>query len=184
MASSEVNAMAHRRRLNADEQAASGASAEVKPPRTGVRGPAIPGDDSRAISQRIALVVSTMERAISQLCDETGFHPESVRRWIRGISPPPAHFLWPFCEATNTSLVWLVTGKGPRESHKLPAYWLSFLGTETIWEALHARLPKDIRGRPIVPGPSSLDEPKHQPSKHDSETSSHDQGVAHAPIQG
>jgi transcriptional regulator with XRE-family HTH domain len=49
----------------------------------------------------------------------------AVRKWLRGESEPNVTDLRSLCEATRTSIDWLVTGNGPREAgpvvQELPA---------------------------------------------------------------
>jgi hypothetical protein len=41
----------------------------------------------------------------------------AVRKWLRGESEPNVTDLRALCEQTGTSIEWLVTGKGTRETH-------------------------------------------------------------------
>ncbi|MGH7132540.1 MAG: helix-turn-helix domain-containing protein [Phycisphaerales bacterium] len=119
---------------------------------------ASPAGLAEAITARIQQICRRFDHSIRQVGTGTGFHHESVRRWLRGLSPAPAHFLWPFCEFTGVSIVWLVSGKGPMLQSKLPAHWIAFADDATIWKALSARLPRDAHGNPILPPLAAAEE--------------------------
>lgn len=167
----EPHAPTKRRRA----QSSHSAAAAQRPPAEGgnVRGDsshrlASPAGAAEAITARIQQICRRFDHTLRQVATGTGFHHESVRRWLRGLSPAPAHFLCPFCEFTGVSIVWLVSGKGPMLQSNLPAHWIAFADDVTIWKALSVRLPRDAHGHPILPsltGAEDPDPPKAVPAK-------------------
>jgi hypothetical protein len=55
-------------------------------------------------------------RPMSWLADKTGDNPKNVQRWIKGEVDPPVDFVPRYCEATDLSIHWVMTGEGPRRS--------------------------------------------------------------------
>lgn len=121
---------------------------------------ASPTGPAEAITARIQQVCRRFEYSIRQVGTGTGFHHESVRRWLRGLSPAPAHFLWPFCEFTGVSILWLASGKGPMLQSSLPAHWIAFADDVTIWRVLAGRLLRDAHGNPILPSLDEIERPE------------------------
>ena len=60
----------------------------------------------------------------SYVATATGVSSESVRRYRNG-SLPPLEFVCAVSELTGTSLLWLLTGEGPRKTSDLTMWYLS-----------------------------------------------------------
>ena len=65
-------------------------------------------------AQRLREVVDAHGSA-SALAKTIGRSEGAVRKWLRGESEPDVTDLRSICEATRTSVEWLVTGRGQRE---------------------------------------------------------------------
>lgn len=98
----------------------------------GVRSPA-----SLALSQRLARCLDGITNA--DIAGMTGFSSETVRRYRKG-SPPSIEFVILVATFTNTSLTWLLTGRGPRQERDLSAWHLSMSPTSEIVAELGRRL--------------------------------------------
>jgi transcriptional regulator with XRE-family HTH domain len=84
----------------------------------------------------------------------------AVRKWLRGESEPNVTDLRTLCEQTNTSIEWLVTGRGRREAvHALetppPNYEnkpnsppLNYALLEAIMDAIDAEVSRDALDLP------------------------------------
>jgi len=76
----------------------------------------------------------------------------AVRKWLRGESEPNVTDLRSLCEQTNTSIEWLVTGRGRREAsggmqeasspiyERAPSNPLNFALLEAIMDAIDAEV--------------------------------------------
>jgi hypothetical protein len=72
----------------------------------------------------------------------------AVRKWLRGESEPNITDLRTLCEQTQTSIEWLVTGRGRREAGHTPAPVhestpLNFSLLEAIMEAIENQVRRD-----------------------------------------
>ena len=92
---------------------------------------------SLALSERLAQCLDGITNA--DIAGMTGFSSETVRRYRKG-SPPSIDFAILVASLTNTSLIWLLTGRGPRQERDLSAWHLSLSPTSEIANELGRRL--------------------------------------------
>jgi transcriptional regulator with XRE-family HTH domain len=71
-----------------------------------------PEERTREISDRVAAACEGVR--ISSIATITGVHPETVRRYVTGKSPPSGAFLAALCDGLGISPRWLLLGDGPR----------------------------------------------------------------------
>lgn len=63
---------------------------------------------------QVRLAQAQSSRPIAEIARLTDTNHETTRRYLRGLSDPVPSFLVSFCDATGTSLDWLMRGTGSR----------------------------------------------------------------------
>ncbi|MBL8762735.1 MAG: hypothetical protein JNM07_00510 [Phycisphaerae bacterium] len=64
------------------------------------------------------LVAALGERTYRSLAEQTGQHPETIRRYMQG-SAPSSEFMADICERFQLNGEWLLTGRGPMRTAQI-----------------------------------------------------------------
>lgn len=74
-----------------------------------------------------------------QVADRVGMNPETVRRYLNGISPS-AEFLTAICRVYGVLGTWLLCSEGPRTEAERPEHLLGTVSTRELAQQLVERL--------------------------------------------
>jgi hypothetical protein len=74
------------------------------------------GTSAQAIKTRMKWVSTGIP--FRRVADLTGTHPETARRYLRGLADPPPAFVAAFCQGLGVNSAWLLLGDGePHVDH-------------------------------------------------------------------
>ncbi len=86
------------------------------------------------------------DRPICEIARLTDTNHETTRRYLRGISDPVPGFLVSFCEATETSMEWLMRGVGPSSTADAQAEILRGCAIDALLAEVIGRLSSGPNG--------------------------------------
>ncbi|GIW73970.1 MAG: hypothetical protein KatS3mg103_0492 [Phycisphaerales bacterium] len=112
-------------------------------------------EDERRLNERVRTLLDG--GSITRLAATLGLNHESVRRYVRGTTSPPALFLLRLATRTDVDCRWLLTGQREPDEHALRS-----VATQALVRELERRL-EPLRASSAAGAPAEL-QPEHRPT--------------------